>query len=407
MKICVLTHTFPKYRNDTTAAFMHPFVMGLKNAGNSVTVLTPFHTQLKVKKFPYKIFTYKYIWPKFLHRLGYSQTLSGGMSLKLETYILAPFLYFFAFFALLRILKKEQYDILSSHWILPNGFIAYLVSLFIRIPYTVTLAGSDVFLANKNNLFMLMAKLSAQRASLICADSPQYLKELARTKAKIRASHIIPYPVDTTLLHASTKGVYELKKKLRILPNTITILGVGRLIHKKGFEYLIKAFYKIHRKKRNVVLVIVGSGDLERQLRALVNRLFLDSFVRFVGNVERDKISAYYNLADIFVMPSIKDEEGNIDDRPVALLEAIATGLPVVATNFPGNALSIKDGVSGLLIPPKNVNEMSTVILRLIESRSLRESMSREAKKIVHKQLNMMQVGKRYTSLFKRLAKHI
>lgn len=406
MKICVLTHTFPKYKNDTTAAFMHPFVLGLIKNGNDVTVLTPFHPRLRIKEFPYKVITYKYIWPNSFHRLGYSQTLLEGTNFKLETYLLAPFLYFFGFLSLLNLLKKEHFDLVSTHWILPNGFIAYLVWLILKTPYTVSLAGSDVYLANKNIFFSFMARKAAQKAGLVSADSPQYIKELKKTGAKFKRAHVVPYPADTSLLHPNSSGVSELKKNLQISERDVLLLAVGRLIHKKGFQYLLPAFQKVSQKKKNVFLVMVGDGDLKHNLEMLSLKLKIENNVRFVGNIERDKIGLFYNVADIFIMPSIKDEQGNIDDRPVALLEAIACGKPVVATNFPGNSLSIKDSVSGFLVPQKNIDAMSSAILRLIKSDSLRRSMSYEAKKIAREQFDMVEVGKKNTELFKSMIKN-
>lgn len=385
---------------------MHPFVEGLQKAGNEIVVLTPYHTDLKIKDFSYRIISYKYIWPYFLHRLGYSQTLTEGTKFKLETYLLAPFLYLFGCIALIRLLRKERFDIISAHWILPNGLIAYIASRFIKIPYTISLAGSDVYVANKNWLFSFMARLCANSASFICADSPQYIKELKKTGVRPNRLHVMPYPVDTSKLEVNSLGVFRFREKLRISKNAVVVLAVGRLIQKKGYRYLLEAFSNVVKNYKNVSLIIVGEGDLRKKLERIIADLYIEQFVRLVGNVERDKIVFYYNMADIFVMSSIKDEEGNIDDRPVALLEAIACGKPAIATNFPGNALSIKDSVSGFLVPEKNVSAMSSAILRLIKSDSLRKKMSRSAKKIAYEQFDMVQVGRKNTELFKSVLKN-
>lgn len=406
MKICILTHTFPKHYNDTTAAFMHPLILGLLEMGHNVIVLTPYTPHLRTSDFPYRIITYKYIWPKRFHRLGYSQTLSQGGSFKFETYILAPFLYLFGFIALLRLLQKDKFHIVSAHWILPNGFLIFLVSLLVKVSYTVTLAGSDVYIANKNSLFSIMARLAAENSSAILSDSPQYLKELQKTGATIKERYIIPYPVDTSKINIKRRDLISLRRELLIKSDTVVILAVGRLVQKKGFKYLIQATHLVLKRQKNVLLIIVGDGDLRDQLKSLAKKLKILEYVKFVGNVGRNKIFCYYNLADIFIMPSIVDSQGNIDDRPVALLEAIACGKPVIATNFPGNALSIKDQISGLLISQKNVNAMSNAIIQLIESDELRKSMSMQAKKIAREQFDMVQVGKKYTAIFRSVIKH-
>lgn len=403
MKICIVTHTFPKHLNDTTAAFMHPLVLGIASMGNEVVVLTPYHRELRTSDFPYKIVTYKYIWPDFLHVLGYSQTLKEGTIFRFYTYLLAPLLYFFGFFALLRILVKEKFDIISTHWILPNGFIAYLVSKFIKIPYTVSLAGSDVYVANKNFLFSFMARICAKKASAICADSPRYADELRRTGFSVNKVNIINYPVDTSKVKVSPQDVQNLRKKLELPKDAIILLAVGRLIYKKGFEYLLKALPTLVRKKGNIILLIVGDGDLRHRLEELTLKLGLKNHVRFVGSVQRGEIFSYYNLADVFVMPSIEDDYGNIDDRPVALLEALACGKAVVATNFPGNALSIKNSVSGFLVPQKDVKSLEFAITDLIESKRLRVRMGHKASQLANKNFGIKTIGEKYNAIFRSI----
>lgn len=403
MKICIVTHTFPKHLNDTTAAFMHPLILGLIKAKNEVTVLTPYHPQLNISSFSYKIVSYKYIWPKFLHRLGYSQTLLGGTKFKLETYLLSPLLFIFGFIALFKILKKEKFDVVSSHWILPNGFISYLATKFIRIPYTITLAGSDVYVANKNRLFAFMAKLAAKNAKVVLADSPTYIDQLKKTGTHVKNYSIIPYPVDTSMLKINLSGVSKLRGELNLKKDTIILLAVGRLVYKKGFRFLLKAFSKVIKKYKEVILVIIGEGDLKNELRELTKSLHIESFVKFVGGIKRDKIVSFYNLADVFIMPSVVDEGGNIDDRPVALLEAIACGKPVIATNFPGNALSIKNLISGFLVPQKDMKSLEHAITRLIESKRLRISMGREANKLANENFGIKTIGEKYSNIFRKL----
>lgn len=400
MKICVLTHTFPRYKADATAAFMHPFVLSLLRLGNDVTVLVPYNVELQTSDFSYRVISYKYIWPTFLHRLGYSNTLSKGTSFRFETYILAPFLYLFGFFALLKLLRREKFDMVSAHWILPNGFIVYLTSLFIRIPFVVTLAGSDVFVANKNFLFSFMARLAAKKAAAICADSPQYITELKKTGAIIKKSKVIPYPVDMSGLKVQNKLLNQLKKDFGIGKETVVILGVGRLITKKGFKYLLEAYQLILKKHKNTLLLIAGDGDLRIQLEKLAVKMHIEKNTYFLGNVERDKIAAYYCIADIFVMPSIKDSEGNIDDRPVALLEAVSAGLPVIATQFPGNALSVEHLKSGFLVSQKNSKILSERIAELVISKELRMQMGRRAKTIAESSFTIKTIGGKYNALF-------
>ena len=127
MKICILTHTFPRFDSDIAAPFMDGVAKSLCQKNNKVFVLTPYSPLFKnTKKNPYRLITYKYIFPNYLHFLGYSKTLTNDKKIPFINLLISPLLYFFGFIALFRLIKKEKIDLISAHWILPNGFIASL-----------------------------------------------------------------------------------------------------------------------------------------------------------------------------------------------------------------------------------------------------------------------------------------
>jgi len=406
MKICVFTHTFPKHRQDTTAAFMHPLVLGLIRAGNDVVVLAPYHKDFIPKDFPYRIITYRYIWPMFLHKLGFSQTLKDGMKLGWEVYLLAPFLYFFGTLALWRVVRREHFDVISSHWILPNGFMACVATLGTTTPYVVSLPGSDVYVAQKNWLFAKMAYYAAFFSERVCADSPQYVAQLRNVCPVTVPTDIIAYPVNTDVIKPLKKGVSDLRRKLGATKKTMLILGVGRMVYKKGFNYLIEAVAVAYRSYTSLRLILIGEGDQMTEWHVLAKRLGIGDIVHFAGSVTRNEINHYYNACDIFVMPSVVDQFGNIDDRPVALLEAMACGVSVIATNFPGNALTIENGVSGILVPEKNVDAIATAVAALLRSATLRNRLGREARRRVYQMFRHTVIGKRYDTLFRDILRH-
>ena len=406
MKVCVFTHTFPRFKEDTAAAFMEGLCRSLVEVGNEVFLLTPFDPRFSRKNEPYKIVTYRYIWPDLLHVLGYSRTLKSDVKLKKIVYLLAPFLYFFGFLALLRLVKKEKVDVISSHWILPNGFIAAIVSKISRIPFTVTLPGSDVFMAKKNIIFGAMAKWTGRQAGAILADSPQYLNGLKNIGVKPKFSEIIPYPVDEQKFRPVYRGLEKYQKKLGLTKNNLVILTVGRLVYKKGFNFLIQSMPFLVKNYPLVRLVIVGDGDQRDEWETLVSKLKLNHYVIFAGTAKRDEILYYYNLANVFAMPSVRDQAGNIDDQPVSLIEAMACGKPVVATNFPGIAMTVKDNISGFLVPQKNVRMLTIFLGRLIKSPSLRKKMGRMSRLIVEKNLGCRKTGEKYSQIFKKVIKN-
>ena len=279
MKICFLTHTFPKNINDSTAAFLHTLALGLKKAGWEVTVVTPYNQDIKPETFPYKVEAYSYIWPRFLHRLGYSTTLKEGR-LSIKAYLIIPFLLISGVWKLISVCRKEKIDIICSHWVLPNGLMAFLSSKLLNIPYTITLPGSDVYVAGQNEIFKHLAVVSANHASWVFADSPIFLEKIKILGVKITKSQVIPYPVDVDKYKKSSKGLDRLLNILGFSKTDIIILAVGRLVEKKGFEFLIRSLPRLVEKNKRIKLVIVGDGDLKDKLILLTEELGISRWIK-------------------------------------------------------------------------------------------------------------------------------
>ncbi len=403
MKICILTHTFPKYEGDTAAPFMAGVAEGIAAAGNDVFVLTPYSSGFKNslnKK--YKLITYKYIFPNFLHKLGYSQTLDNDMRVKPMVYLLSPFLYVFGILALWKLIKKEKIDLINAHWILPNGFMASVVSFFTGVPVVSTLPGSDVYMAKKNFLFKLMAIFAANISKMITSNSYQLIKDLFKVCNKKYKWNVIIYGVNPHKFKPLNDDTF-LKKQLGIDKDKIVIMGVGRLVDKKGFKYLIESSPLLIKNNKNIIFILVGDGDQKLYLEQLTKRLKVDSYFKFVGTINYDKLVNYYNICDIFILPSIRDEKGNLDDQSVSVVEAMACGKPIVTTNFPGYKLVVKEGKNGFLLPEKNSGSIAQTLTKLIESQKLRKLMGEKSRDMVIRNFTFETIGRQYTTLFKSL----
>ena len=143
MKICIFTHTFPRFPGDTATPFMGNLARALGNTGHEVFILTPYDPLMQVRqKEPFKIINYKYIFPDSLHILGYSRTFSEGKGLSLITYFLSPFLYFFGFIALYRLVKAEKINIINAHWLIPSGFISGILKFLTKASLVVSIPGA-------------------------------------------------------------------------------------------------------------------------------------------------------------------------------------------------------------------------------------------------------------------------
>ena len=304
MKICILTHTFPRFDGDIAAPFMYGVAKGMAESGNDVFVVIPYNDKFSWgKKMPFKIVTYKYIWPNSLHKLGYSETLMNDMGLPILMWVLSPFMYFFAFLKVWEVIRKEKIEVINAHWILPNGFIASAVSMVTGVPVVSTLPGSDVYMVKKNVLFNILGRFATWKSKWITSNSRQLIKDLAKfTGINLnKKSSTIIYGVDPQKFKEDNLQNKTLKEKLKIKNKDVVILGVGRLVAKKGFRYLIDASKLVVKKNGNVVFVIVGDGDERKFLEDLAKKLGVYDKFRFVGSIDYKKLIHYYNLADIFI----------------------------------------------------------------------------------------------------------
>jgi len=154
------------------------------------------------------------------------------------------------------------------------------------------------------------------------------------------------------------------------------ILFVGRLEFRKGLNYLLNAFLLVKREIPDVRLIVVGPGTrLRRRYERWVQKTGLEKDVVFAGYVSNEDKARYYKTADIFCAPATSRESFGI-----VLLEAMATGKPVVATNIPGYASVVSDGEDGILVPPKNYNELSRVLKTLLNDENLCRQMGMKGK---------------------------
>jgi glycosyltransferase involved in cell wall biosynthesis len=158
----------------------------------------------------------------------------------------------------------------------------------------------------------------------------------------------------------------------------INILCVGRLIERKGQHHLLRAFANLCAGcDRPLRLILAGTGDAEKALHQLAADLGVAEQVNFIGFVSRNDMPTVYPQADIFVLPS--QNEG----MSIALLEAMASGLPVVVTDTGGTAELVQAGVNGYTVPWADLSELTQALASLVKDQEMRQRMGRESRHIV------------------------
>lgn len=308
-----------------------------------------------------------------------------------------------------RLLKGKKYHISHAFFGFPSGFITYRHRE--EIPYIVSLRGSDVpgFNVRFSFQYMFLTPLFKRiwrRAGAVIANSEE-LRSLALKTTPEIPIEVIYNGIDIEEFRPAAPS--PLAGEGRGEGRAFTILCVARLIPRKGIDYLIRALPVISKAHPDVRLVIVGEGNMEQELKKLASELDVKERVDFRGYVRHDELPGIYREADIFVLPSLWEGMSN------TLLEAIASGLPVVVTETGGTAELVKDigtgtgkgrGIgrgNGIIIPKEDSRAISEAVLRVLDSKELRMGMGARSRETAM-EFSWGSVARQYMSYYERCA---
>jgi glycosyltransferase involved in cell wall biosynthesis len=147
-----------------------------------------------------------------------------------------------------------------------------------------------------------------------------------------------------------------------VADDEFVVFSAGRFVRKKGFEYLIDAVGRLRRDAPRLRLVLAGGGDLETELRARLERAGVAGTAVLPGIVPHAAMPAALVAADLVVVPSVRDDAGNVDGLPNVVLEALASGTPVVATTAGGIGQAVEDDWTGRLVPEREPEALARAI---------------------------------------------
>ena len=409
MKVCLLTHAYPRFPNDTTAPFVEFTAETLQKHGIYVTVLTP--DTPKFARTPadhsVNLQTYRYFFPRQLQRLGYANTLVNDCELKRYVYLLAPFMFLSGIFHLCRLHRKHHFNIIHTFWLLPNGFIGAVVSKLCKTPLMVALRGSDIFISKQNLVFRAMARWTLKQATMVTTVTPTFFRDLEDFGVPKEKRRLIPNGSHPNLFPVPPSArLSALRQHLSIPENNLIVFALGRIVLKKGFDILIQALSSVREKVPNVTLVIGGDGtDLER-LKTLAEEFSVSESIRFPGTVSRTDVPAYFHLCDIFTLPAIFDPKGNVDGCPNVILEAMACGKPVVASGISGIPVVVKANETGILVEEKNVTQLAAALVVLLTDKQKREQFGRAGQQRILNELTWDKVIEQIKDVYQRSVKN-
>ncbi len=351
LKVLVIGSTYPRSEDDYAVPWMREAHAQLTARGHHVTVLAPSYMGLKdhrvddviVKRFRYA--------PKAWERLTHEQGAPNKVDGLLMQLLAIPYV-IFGCLAAYRLARQNQFDIVHVHWPFPHEPMGWIASRVSKAPMTLMSHGAEFALGRRKKWVRCILKWSLRKGDLLIAnsvDTAQQIKKLCN-----RDALVLPY--GTTVKPRSIKAPPNPRPR---------ILFTGRLIQRKGVEYLIQAIAEVV-KRREVDLIITGDGDQREMLESTRDRLGLQEYVTFLGFVSNERLNEEYARCDVWVNPSVIDDRGDTEGLGVGSIEAYAHGKPVIASAVGGIPDTVDDGRTGFLVPQRDVDALSEAILDLI-----------------------------------------
>ncbi len=279
---------------------------------------------------------------------------------------------------LLRMLFNRS-DYVWVGQILPIGTAAYICNRFFKKKYFVSLHGMDINLAQQNRPGLTRKILA--NAEFITVNS-EYTKKRIEGWKEMENKIEIVYPCPNVENTDVDESLIEQVKKSYGLEGRQVMLSVGRLVERKGVQDVIHVMPELLERYPDLIYIVIGSGDFLPELKRIVQVRNLEGSIKILTGVGNSELSAFYSLADLFIMPTI-DDGIDVEGFGIVYLEAGSFGVPVIATPVGGAVEAVRDQVTGIYTSKAT---MVKDISSLLSNKGLAQDMGNSAKNIIKRE---------------------
>ncbi len=292
---------------------------------------------------------------------------------------IAPWSDFVTLVKLYSLMRRERPHIVHTH-LAKAGFLGRIAARLAGVPVVLHSFHGHVFHGyfspGRSLLFQTMERLGARLSSRIITSSPSLRQEIAHYRvAALHNIVVIPYGFDLDAFASLPRGSGNLRRAVGLAEDAKIVGAIGRLVPIKNIPLLLEAAALARQHDEDIRVVIIGDGELRAELEARIKELNLTDAVTLVGWLP-DLLGVYADL-DAFVLSS--DNEGT----PVALIEAMAAGCPVIATRVGGVGDLVDDGETGRLVPPGDREALAKALLALFREPERTRQMAERARRRV------------------------
>jgi glycosyltransferase involved in cell wall biosynthesis len=396
--VVMVTTSYPRFPGDSVGTFMEPIAKGIAARGHEVHIVAPWHPRITRGKSEDGVFFhfFHYAPVPALNVFGYAAGLQADVKLKGSAWMAAPLAMTAGWFKAMRVAQKKRANVMHGHWVVPGGVIAAAAQP--RLPLVVSLHGSDVFVAERTPPARAAARRVFSRAGAVTACSEDLARRAVALGADAARLEVVPYGVDTARFAPDADTRARARAELGLAPERVLVVAAGRLVRKKGFEYLIDAMALVP----DAHLVIAGAGDLGEELQARAVSAGVARRAHFLGDVSQDAVARWFAAGDIIAIPSVRDDSGNVDGLPNTVLEALASGASVVATPAGGIATVVKHEDTGLLVPERDTEALGSAVARLAGDPALRARLGTAGRALLASRFGWDRTAARFEAAYDR-----
>ncbi|WP_181391675.1 glycosyltransferase family 4 protein [Methanospirillum lacunae] len=396
----MITSAYPSNITQSHGIIIASLANALSQKGIEICILAPKTTSKTPDTLNenVKVFRFNY----FFRRKMQILSEGPGLYFQFQSYLLAkiqiPFFLFFELIFLILIIKKENPDLIHTHWIIPHGIIGAIVHKFLGIPHLISIHGTDAYIISSNRYYIQFLKMVLSNSNAISANSTHNAKMIEPfIISNSRKISIIPMGMGIQIPPIPSLKTRQINRK-----KNLNILFVGRLIELKGVDILIKAFVHILEKKPIAKLIIIGDGPEFQSLKQYSHNFSISHAVKFTGRLSKDELYDYYKIADLLVLPS-RIVNGQCEGLGVVLLEAMAAGIPVIGSNIGGIPDIIIDKVNGLLVPQGEPHVLAEAVIQVLENPKLAEKFKKAGLETVNERFSWDIISAQFVDIYKKV----
>lgn len=396
--VVMVTSSYPRFPGDSVGTFLEPIAKAVAARGHHVHVVAPWHPLVRrpPEEDGVRFHFYKYAPVESLYVFGHASAMRADVTVRFAAWVAAPLALAAGWRAARLVARQHRATVMHAHWVVPGGLIAAMAAP--HLPLVVSLHGSDVYVAETVAPARRAARATFRRAGFVTACSDDLGRRAVGLGADPERLETVPYGVDVDRFQPIPSARETFGSELGVGAGVPLVFSAGRLVRKKGFEYLIDALARVP----SAVLALAGEGTLDEELRARATRAGVGERVRFLGDLSQDRIAGLLAAADVVVIPSVRDDAGNVDGLPNVVLEAMAAGAPIVTTSAGGIAAVARAGRTAFVVPERDAGAIASAVQRVIDDPQSARRMGAAGRALVRDEFSWDRAARRLEHAYSR-----